>query len=136
MTTGSPVACRVAILDDDIDTAASIAAVLGRSGLQAAAFSTAASLLQACDEHAFDAFVLDWLLEQGTTLGVIRTLRAQGASARAPIFLLSGSLAQGDHPSDVALAQAIDSHDLRYRVKPYAPRRLAQEICAAVRSQA
>ena len=134
MTAGSPAPCRVAILDDDADTAAAVAAVFGRSGLRATAFSMAEALLQACDECTFDAFVLDWMLEAGTSLAMIRRLRMRKPSARSPIFMLSGSLAMAGQLSDLALAQAIGAHDLQYRVKPYPPRRLApQELLAAVR---
>ena len=136
MTTASLRVCRVAVVDDDYDTATATAAVLCRSGLRAAVFSTVVSLLEACNDEEFDAFVLDWQLADSTSLDLVRTLRARDQSARAPIFLLSGSLAVKGLPCDSVMAQAIKSYDLRYRLKPYSPLRLAQELLATLHQRA
>jgi DNA-binding NtrC family response regulator len=132
MTTTSLPVYRVAVLDDDCDLATAVAAVLSKNSLHARAFNTAESLLEACDGERFDAFVLDWLLADRTTFELIRTLRTTHRSARAPIFLLSGSLTIGEAPSDPALAQAITSYHLHCRVKPYSALRLAKDVLAVV----
>ena len=48
--------------------------------------------------------------------------------ALTPIFLLSGNLAVGGVPSDVALSQAIERHQLFYRAKPYSMVKLAKDL--------
>ena len=136
MTTASLRVYRVAILDDDYDAATAVAAVLRRSDLRTAVFGTVESLLEACDDEGFDAFVLDWLLADRTTLDLVRVLRARRQSARAPIFLLSGSLAVDGFPCDPVLAHAISSYDLCYRLKPYSALRLAQELLAVFHRRA
>ena len=136
MTAASSHICRVAVVDDDYDTAAATATVLCKSGVRAAVFSTVVSLLEACSNEEFDAFVLDWQLEDCTSLGLIRTLRARHPSARAPIFLLSGNLAVEDSPGGSVIAQAINSYGLRYRLKPYSSLRLAQELLATFHQRA
>ena len=126
----------MAVLDDDTDAATSVAALLSRAGLCALAYTSGTALLQACEARQFDAFVLDWMLADGTAAGLIRALRERRQSVEAPIFVLSGSLAIGRSPADPELARMIISHRLRYRVKPFRPSRLAQEIRQALGSPA
>jgi DNA-binding NtrC family response regulator len=118
----------VAVLDDDADLTASLAAILRRMNLQAFEFTDAAALAAASRACAFDAYVLDWLLDDVTAITLIQDLRSQESSARAPIFLLSGNLAVGGVPSDAALFEAIERHQLFYRAKPYSAVRLAKDL--------
>lgn len=130
--THQPLVCKVAVLDDDQDAAASIAAILTQQGLDAAPFTTSESLEAATRHEQFAAFVLDWLLGDTTAATLIVKLRADPALAKAPIFLLSGNLALGGVPSDPDLAAAIRQYQLAYRPKPYSSIRLARDIVQAL----
>jgi DNA-binding response OmpR family regulator len=123
---------RVAVLDDDADLVLALAAALGRSGFEAAQFGTVESLLQACDDMSFDAFVIDWQLADCTTQELVETLRKRVRSAQVPIFLLSGQTAIGGIPCDAAMRAAITAYRLIYRAKPFSARRLAHELVAAL----
>ena len=118
----------VAVLDDDADVTASIAAMLRRFDLCAVEFTDPAALAAHDGEGSFDAFVLDWLLGDTTALALIQAIRARAANADAPIFLLSGNLAVGGIPSDPELLSAIEHHHLVYRAKPYSTIKLAQDL--------
>lgn len=118
----------VAVLDDDSDVTASIAAVLRRLHLSAVEFNDPAMLAAESRRRAFDAYVLDWLMDEVTALALIEDLRGRESSARSPIFLLSGNLALGGVPSDPALLDAIARHRLIYRAKPYSTLKLAKDL--------
>ena len=100
----------VAVLDDDADVTASIAAILRRMNLHAIEFTDAQALAAASRVRAFDAYVLDWLLDDMRAITLIDDLRSQASGARAPMFLLSGNLAVGGVPSDMALSEAIERY--------------------------
>ncbi|RZL90102.1 MAG: response regulator [Variovorax sp.] len=118
----------VAVLDDDADLTASIVANLRRMNLRAFEFTNGQTLAIESRARAFDAYVLDWLLDDVTAITLIEDLRSQPSSARAPIFLLSGNLAVGGVPSDAALFDAIERHQLIYRAKPYSTVKLAKDL--------
>jgi DNA-binding NtrC family response regulator len=118
----------VAILDDDADVTASIAAILRRMNLQAFEFTDAQVLAAEARAHAFDAYVLDWLLDDVTAITLIEELRSQASNVQAPIFLLSGNLAVSGVPSDAALSYAIERYQLIYRAKPYSTVKLAKDL--------
>lgn len=124
---------RVAVLDDDVDAGEAIAARLIRRGCNSTAFVDARQLLEADRRHAFDAFVLDWLLVDTSAATAAREIRQRGQ--RRPIFVLSGNLAVNGQPTDGELVAAIDSLDLRYRGKPYSASRLADEILDALKER-
>ncbi len=123
---------KVAVLDDDRDTATSIADLLTRQGFLASAYSNAQSLETAAGRDGFVAFVLDWMLGEGTAAGLIVKLRADPALARAPIFLLSGNLAVSGVPHDPDLVSAIRDYQLHFRSKPYSSVLLAKELASAL----
>lgn len=118
----------VAVLDDDADVTASIAAMLRRMNLQAFEFTDAGVLAAEARKRAFDAYVLDWLVDDVPAIALIEDLRGRPSSAHTPIFLLSGNLAVGGVPSDPDLLDAIERHQLLYRAKPYSIVKLAKDL--------
>lgn len=128
-----PVLLKVAVLDDDHDVAASVAAILTKQGLDASAFTSCDGLEAAVRTEIFAAFVLDWFLGDGTAAALIVRLRSDRTLAKAPIFLLSGNLSVGGVPTDPHLAAVIRRYQLRYRAKPYSSVRLAKDLSQALR---
>jgi CheY-like chemotaxis protein len=122
---------RVAVLDDDEDVVASIAAVLRSQGLHVEEFSSTKAFLAAKDRESYDAYVVDWLLGDVTALGVVASLRSHEASRAVPIILLSGNIALAGVPTDPVLAATIEQYRLLYRAKPYSTLQLARDICSA-----
>ena len=126
---------RIATLDDDPAAVASVTAILNQSGFEVLPYTDAQQLERASRAEPFAAYVLDWYLGSTTAAALIETLRRGPASARAPIFVLSGNLAPGGVPTDKALACIIERYRVQYRAKPYSALKLAAELRLALRER-
>lgn len=84
---------RVAVLDDDIESAQTIAEFLGTRGIEAAPFSCPSQLLSALETSHFDGFVLDWLLNGATALDILPQIRDHNQTG--PLLILTGQLKTG-----------------------------------------
>ena len=98
---------RFAILDDDIDVARGLAAGLVELGFEATAFTTEVQLDAALQSDSFDAYVIDWVLPNGTAEALVAKLRSQ--SATSPIALLTGK-AGSKEVDEKDLVAAIEQH--------------------------
>jgi CheY-like chemotaxis protein len=124
----------IAVLDDEDDAAASICQCLSLQHLRALPFTDPADLVAALRTHEVDAFVLDWSLgSSGTSGDLVEWLRANPATADAPIFILTGTMSVSGRPTDRELSAAIELHGLLFRRKPLPCVRLAQDLRAAIR---
>jgi len=119
---------RFAILDDDIDVARSLAAGLVELGFEATAFATEAQLEAALQFDSFDAYVIDWVLPNGTAEALVAKLRSQ--SATCPIALLTGKAGTKD-VDEKALVAAIEEHGLLFLQKPVTASIAASQFSAA-----
>ena len=119
---------RVAVLDDDPDTADSIVASMKARHFDASGYQDPDELLRALGSCRFDAFVVDWQLSHGTSAPLIQELRRRRETSQAPIYVLSGNLTIDGIPADVDLARAVQAYGVRYRCKPFSIRRLCQEL--------
>jgi hypothetical protein len=84
---------QVALLEDDTRAAEALIEAFRPLGIAAAPFADSVSLLQALPRRRFDAFVLDWLLGDGTAAHVVEAIRAH--RAHAPILVVTGALVAG-----------------------------------------
>jgi len=89
---------RVAVLDDDRDSAQSIVDFLGAKGLDAQPFNCAIDLLAAMESQPFDGFVVDWLLGDNTAKDLLSKIRARVPSG--PVVILTGQIATGAASED------------------------------------
>ena len=89
---------RVAVLDDDRDSAQSIVDFLGAKGLDAQPFNCAIDLLAAMEGQPFDGFVVDWLLGDNTAKDLLSKIRARVPSG--PVVILTGQIATGAASED------------------------------------
>ncbi|WP_076998011.1 helix-turn-helix domain-containing protein [Variovorax sp. KK3] len=105
---------RIAILDDHIDTAQTIAGYLGSAGYEPTLFTDLAALAAASGERPFDAYVLDWIIESNGVNDTVRDLigSIRSRDAHCPIVVLTGEVETGvADESDIASAMA------KYRFK-------------------
>lgn len=84
---------RVAVLDDDSDSAQSIVDFLSAKGLDAKPFDCATSLLAAMEAEPFDGFVVDWLLGENTAKDLLSQIRVRVPAG--PLVILTGQIATG-----------------------------------------
>jgi len=119
---------RFAILDDDTDVARGLAAGLVELGFEATAFTTEAQLEAALQFGSFDAYVIDWVLPNGTANALVAKLRSQ--SATSPIALLTGKAGSKD-VDEKELVSAIEQHGLLFLQKPVTASIAASQFSAA-----
>ena len=84
---------RVAVVDDDVDLADSLAKYLSHSGIDAQAFFSFATLTEALNAVPFDGYVLDWLIGRDDAESVIQRIRTK---ASCPIVILTGQIESGN----------------------------------------
>jgi ActR/RegA family two-component response regulator len=106
---------RVAVLDDDRDTATSIVDYMSASGLDAQAFFSLDELTKEVDAKPFDGYVLDWLIDKQNTRSLIAAIRAKSQSC--PIVLLTGQREKGN-ADETELAATATFYRLTYLEKP------------------
>ena len=119
---------RFAILDDDIDIARGLAAGLVELGFEATAFATEAQLEAALQYDSFDAYVVDWVLPNGTAEALVARLRGQRATC--PIAILTGK-AGSKEVDEKELVAAIEQHGLLFLQKPVTASIAASQFNAA-----
>jgi ActR/RegA family two-component response regulator len=119
---------RFAILDDDTDVARGLAAGLVELGFEATAFTTEAQLEAALQFDSFDAYVIDWVLANGTANALVAKLRNQ--SVTSPIALLTGKAGSKD-VDEKELVAAIEQHGLLFLQKPVTALIAASQFSAA-----
>ena len=119
---------RFAILDDDSDVARGLAAGLGELGFAATAFTTEAQLEATLQFDSFDAYVIDWVLANGTANALVAKLRNQGVTS--PIALLTGKAGSKD-VDEKELVAAIEQHGLLFLQTPVTASIAASQFSAA-----
>ena len=81
---------QVALLEDDTRAADALVDAFRPLGIVATAYADAAALRAAIAHRRFDAYVLDWLLADGTAAGIVEEIRLH--SAHIPILVVTGAL--------------------------------------------
>jgi ActR/RegA family two-component response regulator len=119
---------RFAILDDDFEVARGLAAGLAELGFEATPFASEAQLEAALQSDSFDAYVIDWVLANGTAEELVARLRQH--SATTPIALLTGK-AGSLEVDEKELVAAIEQHGLLFLQKPVTASIAASQFNAA-----
>ncbi len=126
--TGSNVAERILLIDDDDRLAGMVRDYLSEAGFRVEHARDGHSALAAIGRGAFDAAVLDLMLPDMDGLEVCRRVRAMpGAAAETPILMLT---ARGD-AMDRVIGLEIGADD--YVAKPFEPRELLARLKAILR---
>jgi CheY-like chemotaxis protein len=79
---------RIAVLDDVPEAASVIRANLVAADMKCAAFYSISALIASVNTRPYDAYVLDWLIDNGNVRDLIGQLR--GGDPTAPIVILTG----------------------------------------------
>jgi CheY-like chemotaxis protein len=106
---------RIAVLDDDRDLTDSICAHLQDSGYAARPFYRTADLQARLKTERYDAFVLDWIVGEASTVKLIAALRAQDAIC--PILVLTAEVVTGV-VQESEIAQAVANFNFVFAEKP------------------
>jgi ActR/RegA family two-component response regulator len=118
---------RVAVLDDSSDTAVSVANRLRTKGCDATPYTAGKDLLDALRRvPAYDAYVIDWVLSNGTAESVIAEIRLLAPQAR--IILLTGELGQGGKADEDEIVQAQARYQFTICQKPASATRLMVDL--------
>lgn len=116
---------RVAVLDDDIDLATSIAEFLRLKGHDALPFRSAQDLQKALDRQFIDGFIIDWLLGQKNVRNLLPTIREHNPAG--PVILLTGQIESGRARED-ELAPLMATFALQLYEKPTRPLMLSNAL--------
>ena len=106
---------RIAVLDDDRDLTDSICAHLQDSGYDAHPFYRPADLQTRSKNERYDAFVIDWIVGETSTVKLIAAIRAQDATC--PIVVLTAQVLAGV-VQESEIAQAVASFNFVFAEKP------------------
>ncbi len=105
----------IAILDDDQDLTNSMCAHFEATDYEARPFYKTADLLSSAKAQRYDAFVIDWIVGETSTLKLIAELRAQDSAC--PIIVLTAQVVSG-LVNEEEIAQAVTKHGLVFSEKP------------------
>ena len=110
-----PASKRIAVLDDDEDLTDSICAHLEESGYEAHAYYRTADLQKNLAGIRHDAYVIDWIVGEGSTASLIASIREQDRAA--PIIVLTAQVLTG-LVQESEIADAVGRYDFVFAEKP------------------
>jgi DNA-binding NtrC family response regulator len=106
---------RIAILDDDADEVASISDHFASRGCESQAFTRAEALVSHMKLRPFDAYVIDWVLDEGNAAELVAMIRVDDPDC--PIAVLTGKM-ETDLALEYSVAEALSTHRLMFFQKP------------------
>ncbi len=118
---------RILIVEDDADIGDLIAHLLKKAGHEPEQARTGTDGLARARAALPDLIVLDVMLPGMDGMQICRALRADGATARVPILMLTARSEEGDRVRGLELG-ADD-----YVTKPFSPRELVARVAALLR---
>ena len=116
---------QVALLEDDTRAAEALVEAFRPLGIVATPYADAASLQAAIAHRRFDAYVLDWLLADGTAAGIVEKIRQH--RAHIPILVVTGAL-MADSEMEQSLLQLSAQWNFSTLDKPVRPMNLANAL--------
>ncbi len=123
-------AARLLLIDDDARLAAMVGDYLRAAGFEVDTAGTLAAGRERLRHGGYDALVLDLMLPDGDGLDLTRELRAEPATRRLPLLMLT---ARGE-PLDRIVGLELGADD--YLPKPFEPRELLARVKALLRRAA
>ncbi|MDP9095274.1 MAG: response regulator [Pseudomonadota bacterium] len=123
---------RIAVLDDDAGEAASMAQHFSDRGCEAQAFSDVEALVGHMKLRPFDAYVIDWVLDEGTAAELVAMIRSD--DRECPIAVLTGKMEQ-DVRVESAVAEALSTYKLMFFQKPTRLPLISSQLLRALAGQ-
>ena len=123
---------RIAILDDDPGEAASLAEHFADRGCEAQAFSDVETLVGHMKLRPFDAYVIDWVLDEGTAAELVAMIRSD--DRECPIAVLTGKM-EDDVRIESAVAEALSTYKLMFFQKPTRLPLISSQLLRALAAQ-
>ena len=117
----------VLVVEDEADIREVVAFNLKREGYTVRTAADGVAALEACRSGLPDLVLLDVMLPRMDGLEVLRRLRADAATKKLPILMLSAK----DSESDIVLGLGLGADD--YLAKPFSPRELVARVQAVMR---
>jgi CheY-like chemotaxis protein len=106
---------RIAVLDDDAAETASLAQHFADRGCEVQACTRVEDLVLQMKLRPFDAYVIDWVLPEGSAAELVGMIRAD--DRECPIAVLTGKL-RSDVMVEPEVAEAISTYKLLFFEKP------------------
>ena len=125
LTLRSHARLRVGLLEDDLQAAAALVEAFAPLGIVATPHADASSLQAAIAQRRFDAYVLDWLLAEGTAAGIVEEIRRH--DAHVPILVVTGAL-MADAQMEKRLLDLSTQWNFSTLDKPVRPMNLANAL--------
>jgi len=125
---------QVALLEDDVRAADALVEAFRPLGIVATPYADSDTLRDAIAHRRFDAYVLDWLLAEGTAAGIVEQIR--GLRAHVPILVVTGAL-MADSEMERSLLELSAQWNFSTLDKPVRPMNLAnalKQLVAAARA--
>ena len=116
---------QVALLEDDTRAAEALVEAFRPLGIVATPYVDSASLRAAIAHRRFDAYVLDWLLGEGTAAGIVEEIRQH--RAHIPIVVVTGAL-MADSEMEQSLLALSAQWNFSTLDKPVRPMNLANAL--------
>ncbi len=116
---------QVALLEDDTRAAEALVEAFRPLGIVATPYADSASLRAAIAHRRFDAFVLDWLLADGTAADIVEEIRQH--RAHIPILVVTGAL-NADSEMEQSLLELSAQWNFSTLDKPVRPMNLANAL--------
>ena len=116
---------QVALLEDDPHAAAALVEAFRPLGIVATPYADSATLRAAIAHRRFDAYVLDWLLAEGTAAGVVEEIRRH--PSHIPIVVVTGAL-MADTGMEKTLLELSARWNFSTLDKPVRPMNLANAL--------
>jgi two-component system, OmpR family, alkaline phosphatase synthesis response regulator PhoP len=121
---------RILVVDDEEDILKLVQYNLAKEGYEVAGVATGEEAVKAARNRPPDLLLLDLMLPGLDGLSVIRALKAEPATARIPVVVLS---ARGEE-SDIVVGLELGAED--YITKPFSPKVLVARVRAILRRRA
>jgi len=116
---------QVALLEDDLRAADALVEAFRPLGIVATPYADSDTLREAIAHRRFDAYVLDWLLAEGTAASIVEEIRSH--RAHVPILVVTGAL-MADSEMEKSLLELSAQWNFSTLDKPVRPMNLANAL--------
>jgi CheY-like chemotaxis protein len=116
---------QVALLEDDAHAAEALVEAFRPLGIVATTFGDSDALRAAIAHRRFDAYILDWLLAEGTAAGIVEEIR--GHRPHVPILVVTGAIV-ADSGLEQSLLELSAQWNFSTLDKPVRPMNLANAL--------